>query len=166
MNQSDSHPHSSFFLHSDRPISEGEAAAVLESALLSSKATPIDELLTRLTRRDGAAWIEEQLAPGKADPRWPGGDCVRATERSVSKLNELKNLGKKLGREGGSSALRSTGLLIYLIVTAAALIQHGGLPSELDAATRSRSLRDLAAVTEDPWHSFFERAAEVLDEAG
>jgi hypothetical protein len=124
---------------------------------LTQPRRPIDELIERLSRDDGATWFLGlcQRQPlnlfGLANEALPGGRA------SVAQLTELKETGKRMLRESGTDS-RLIGMATYFLAVAAALANHGALICSRTREELDPVLLDLATVLPGQWSEMLGRA--------
>ncbi len=123
---------------------------------------PIDILLERLSRADGAEWLESALQNGPASAFGSARTYLADGQASLEQLSFMKQQSKRLlaDRQDSPSRLRAT--IGYFFSIASALAHY----QEVITARSSQELRpvldDLAAVTPPTWSAMFQLAAASL----
>lgn len=140
--------------------SNGPSSHRLLKLGLTEPRRPIDDLIERLSRADGATWFQAlcQRPPlSSLNALGSAGEGMIQGRASVAQLTELKEAGKQLLREPGPEA-RLTGMAAYFLAVGAALANHGALICSRPRAELDPVLLDLATVLPGPWSDMLCRA--------
>jgi len=128
---------------------------------MSEPRRPVDDLIERLGRRDGARWFRALLAAG---PLGSGGaDPERLLvegKASLEIMRSLKESAKALFRERRDDPEARLGsIAAYFLCVAAALVHHGTLICGRDRREVEEVLIDLGVAVPGGWGALLARAA-------
>lgn len=118
---------------------------------------PLGEVIRRLERADGAAWLNACL---KEQPLAPiaGPDGKPDARTSLDVLKRLKHDSKRLLPAAGDEGTRLRAVLAYFVAVGAALAQHGVLISSRPQSDVEQAILDLAAALPAEWAVLLEPA--------
>jgi hypothetical protein len=124
---------------------------------LTGPRRPVDDLIDRLQRPDGAAWLERALARIPAC----GSAAMLLGHASVKDLTAAKEHCKLLLRDSSDPELRLAAIAGYFLSIAAGLRHHGVRIGGQGRAELSEILLDLAAAAPPAWRDMLAAAAMV-----
>jgi hypothetical protein len=126
---------------------------------VSGPRRPIDDLIARLERSDGEAWLRAAFRSSPfVDERIDQG-TLTGGGATVEQLVRLKERSKKLVTPGADEDTRLRGLLGYFVSIAAAVAQHGQFISAKSPDDVRAALTDLAGVIPGPVAEILARAS-------
>lgn len=144
------------------PVGDAETASRMLRMGIAGPPRPIDPLIDRLSRDDGAAWLDAALATesmsalalavSEPDPGVPLDDLIA-----------IKNAGKEIAAKASSREASLQSMVGYFFSIAGALATHGENISSRTYEDLRPILIDLAAVAPPAWSLLFERAISHCD---
>lgn len=131
---------------------EGSPAAASEllRTALSGPRRPVDGLIERLGRDDGAEWFDRTLRRLTASPDEPAALFVRG-DAGLDSLIAFKEKAKGAVADGPTIEATIEASALYFIAVAAALRHHRRLITTRDRDELAEALIDLAAALAPPW---------------
>jgi len=152
-------PRANAAMSPDDALTPRQAATLLALSVAGPR-RPVDDLIERLRRPDGATWMAqaldafseqtigvaaEDVLAGRVAPN----DLVAAKEAAKARLADAKTIDDALGAT-----------LCYFAAAGAALAHHGEVISSRSRSDLQDVLIDLAAAAPPAWAELFEVAAE------
>ena len=135
-----------------------DATSRLLDLCLPEERRPVDDLIDRLRAPDGASWIGAAIATLARDDE-PVDESIVEVPRDMPRLVAIKNTGSRLAGNRVDPEVRMTGIAIYFIAVAAALVHHRELISSRDREEIDGILVDLGDAMPEPWGDLMSRAA-------
>ncbi|MCC7290776.1 MAG: hypothetical protein IT449_01800 [Phycisphaerales bacterium] len=129
---------------------------------LTEASRPVDDVIERLHRRDGAEWMRQALSSGPLALNEPGLNPPSGT-MPVAQLRNCKEACKTLLHHATEVDARQRAILNYFICVAAALIQHRQRICSKGRAELDPILLDLAEAAPAPWSDWLGSAALVAE---
>jgi hypothetical protein len=126
---------------------------------------PADRLARRLSRPDGAAWLERQLASGALSQSSAVLARLASGGASLDELRELKARANQQLEEGSDTAwsdARLGSLAAYFLAVASALAHHGANITRQPPEKLAPLLERLAGAAPTAWRTLLEAAVVRL----
>ncbi len=121
----------------------------------------VDELIARLNRLDGAAWVARHLPSCLDTTSEPPQTLFLIPNVDMATLDEMKSRSKTLFSEALHPDDRCAGMAGYFMAIAAALRWHGRMITDRSIEGLRDDLLDLAVVAPPPYDELFSQAAMV-----
>lgn len=126
---------------------------------LSAPRRPLDALVERLERPDGASWFTSALARSPVGASEDPATTVLDGGASAPELTAAKERAKTAYGVAADEDGRLVALLGYFLAIAAALVHHGAHITSQPRDGLNEQLADLSTALPAPWGAFVERAA-------
>lgn len=126
---------------------------------------PVDELIQRLRRPDGAAWLERSLAASPAARLGPARDVLIGSGLTLQQFIGIKEDSKRLLSEARDADSRLRAMLGYFFAVAAALVHTRQRICSKGRDELDPILLDLAEVSPEPWSQWLGTASLVREAA-
>lgn len=144
------------------PVGDAETASRMLRMGIEGPPRPIDPLLDRLSKDDGAAWLDAAMAKESLSALAAlvgSRDC----EASLEELIAIKDAGKAIAAKASSREASLQSMVGYFFSIAAALALHRENISSRTHEDLRPILIDLASVAPPAWSQLFERAISRCD---
>ncbi len=139
-------------------LTEADATRMLSLAI-SGPLRPVDDLIERLSRPDGAKWLSRVLSAGPTAAFGAAREQIADGKASLEQLRAIKQTSKSLLQNSKDPQSRLTAMVSYFFPVAAALTHYDESICSRPREELETVLLDLAAVTDEPWSSMFSTAA-------
>lgn len=144
-------------------LDAAQTSQFLRMALVGNR--PVDRLVERLRRPDGARWFEQLIeARPVATLSMPPHEGLLRGGASLADLAGLKEAGKAFYAEVSDRDERLRGAGAYFLVVAAALVHHRQRITSQSQQDLDPIFFELSEVCPPPWNDFFAQAAVVASE--
>lgn len=127
---------------------------------LTEASRPVDDVIERLRRRDGAEWMRQALSSGPLALNEPAMTPASGA-MPVAQLRACKEACKTLLHHATEVDARQRAILNYFVCVAAALIEHGQRICSKGREELDPILLDLAEAAPAPWGDWLGSAALV-----
>jgi hypothetical protein len=147
----------------DRPyddLNQADASRLLHLGL-TGPPRPVDQLINRMSTKDGHTWLRKTLETGPTAAFGPPVAQLVEGAATLDQLVTMKQSGKSLAGSSCDDQSTLAAMVCYFFPIASAMVHHGR-----NICSRSRdelnvTLLDLATVAPEPWADLLSRAALV-----
>ena len=144
------------------PVPDSVVSQVL-GLVSSGSTTPVDELLSELTRDTGEAWLRDALRSAPITPLSFDGPPQFPVGREAA--TELKRRSKSHHTRSAEPDARARAAFGYLLATSIVLVEDGESISGWPLESLRRVLADVTESVPEEWRGFFADALRALPEA-
>jgi hypothetical protein len=142
--------------HLETPLTDDQTTLLLQTGLAGAS-RPIDDLIDRLCRPDGATWLSDAIASGTSESHV---SMLIHGPVDSSTILRIKGASKSGMARATTQKEMLRALAGYCVSVASGLVHLKQLASSQRGSEWADALGDLAAAVDTPWREFFTKAAE------